>query len=241
MTDLLDQLASLEATSGGPPSEATVAADIGRGRTALRRGRLRAGGLLSAAVLAAGAVAGYAGTAGTHHPRRPAVALPQPGGTATRHHQQRTAAKQHHHGTAGLKHAKIKLVDYSGQEPQGFNVASVPQGFGLQEQSSTGFSFILGPPSADPNPGSFIGKLVVTAEAGSELGNWQHFGDQSVTINGNPGRIGDDGTATQLWFSVGHGVVVDAQAWDSIGMTRQQLIDFANGVTTTPALQLSHG
>ncbi|HEY2553319.1 MAG TPA: hypothetical protein VGI64_22365 [Streptosporangiaceae bacterium] len=239
MTDLLDRLASLEATSSGPPSEATVAADLGRGRAALRRGRLRAGGVLSAAVLAAGAVAAYAGTAGTHH-QQTTIALPQHGSTATRHHQQ-TATKQHQHGTAGSKHAKIKLVDYSGQEPPGFNVASVPQGFGLQEQSSTGFSFILAPPSADHNAGSFIGKLVVTAEAGSELGDWQHFGDQSVTINGNPGRIGDDGTATQLWFSVGNGVVVDAQAWDSIGMTHQQLVDFANGVTTTPALQLSHG
>jgi hypothetical protein len=157
---------------------------------------------------------GASGTVATHHPR---------------------------HSTASPAHVKIKLVNFSGHNPQGFTIASVPQGFNLQEQASTGFEFILAPPGADKSAGSFTGKLVVTAEAGSELGHWQTFGKGSVTIGGRHGRIGDDGTATQLWFSAGHGVVVDVQAWDSIGLTDQQLIDFANGVTTTPALQLSHG
>jgi hypothetical protein len=35
--------------------------------------------------------------------------------------------------------------------------------------------------------------------------------------------------------------VSHVQAWDNIGLTEQHLIDFANGVSTTSALQLSHG
>ena len=38
-----------------------------------------------------------------------------------------------------------------------------------------------------------------------------------------------------------HDIVVDVQAWDSIGLNDQQLIDFADGVTPTSALKLSHG
>jgi hypothetical protein len=215
MTELTDRLALLGATGSDLPSDDIVAADLSRGRAALRRNRIRIGGALSAAALI------IAGTT---------VYLSGSGAVATRHPQQ-----------TATSHLKIKLVNYSGQDPQGFTIASVPQGFGLQEQASNGNEFVLAPPGADKSPGSFTGKLVVTAEAGSELGHWQTFGKRSVTVNGSRGRIGDDGTATQLWFSAGHDVVVDVQAWDSIGLTQQQLIDFADGVTTTPALQLSHG
>jgi hypothetical protein len=216
MTDLTDRLASLGAIRNDLPSEATVAADLGRGRAARRRNRMRVGGALSVAALAVAGTTVYLGASGT-------------------------VATHHQHETAASARLKIKLVNYSGQEPQGFTIASVPQGFGLQEQASNGHEFILAPPGADKITGSFAGKLVVTAEAASDLGKWQTFGQRSVTVNGSQGRIGDDGTATQLWFTAGHDVVVDVQAWDSIGLTDQQLIGFADGVTTTSALQLSHG
>lgn len=233
MNDLTDLLASLGATGNDLPSRATVAADLSRGRAARRRSRMRMGGGVSVAALALAGTGLYFGVSGT----------------APAHHHNQIASAQHHHETvpnrrhetAGPKRLKIKLVNFSGQDPQGFTIKSVPQGFGLQEQASNGHEFVLAPPGADKSPDSFAGKLVVTAEAGSELGKWQTFGQRSVTINGSQARIGDDHTATQLWFTVGHGVVVDVQAWDTIGLTDQQLIDFANGVTTTSALQLSHG
>jgi hypothetical protein len=217
MNDITDGLAELGKHLPQPPSEDTVATDLGRGRAALRRRRLRMGGAVSAAALVIGGTAGYLGVSG------------QP------------AARQHHGATASAP-LKIRLADYNGQQPHGFNVASVPQGFHLQIQASNANSFILAPPGADKSPYSFVGKLVVTAEAASELGGWKSDGDRSVTVHGGQGRIGDQkGFGTQLWFSVGNGIVVDVQAWDSIGLTDQQLINFANGVTTTPALQLGHG
>jgi hypothetical protein len=241
MTDLTDRLASLGATRTGPPSESTVAADLGRGHAALRRSRsrMRAGGAVSVAALVLVGAAGYFAVSGTAAPHRQHLAAPPRHAAAGQHRH--VATTTHQHGNAAPAHAKIKLVDYTGQNPPGFTIASVPQGFGLQTQASTGFAFILAPPNADKNPGSFEGKLVVTAEAGSDLGNWQSFGHLSVTVNGGQGRLGDEGTATQLWFSAGNGVVVDVQAWDSIGLTQQQLINFADGVATTSALQLSHG
>jgi len=53
--------------------------------------------------------------------------------------------------------------------------------------------------------------LLVDAEASSELGNWQSFGDLSVPVKSVRGRI---------------------------GLTEQQVIDFADGVSTTLALLL---
>jgi len=229
MTDITDGLAELGEHRTEAPSEHTVATDLARGRAALRRRRLRLGGALSATVLVIGGAAGYLSVSG------------QP--AARQHHGTAASAplKIHHGGTAPAP-SKIRLAAYRGQQPNGFNVTSVPQGFHLQIQASNANSFILAPPGADKDPSSFVGKLVVTAEAGSELGNWESFGDRSVTVHGGHARIGNQkGSATQLWFGVANGVVVDVQAWDSIGLTDQQLINFADGVTTTPALQLGHG
>ncbi len=142
MTDLTDRLASLGATGNDLASQATVAADLSRGRAARRRRRMRVGGALSVAALALAGTTLYLGASGT-------------------------VATHHGHETAASAHLKIKLVNYTGREPQGFTIASVPQGFGLQEQASNGHAFVLAPPGADKIADSFTGKLVVTAEAAS--------------------------------------------------------------------------
>jgi hypothetical protein len=227
MTDITNGLAELAEHRTEAPSEDTVATDLARGRAARRSRRLRRGSALSAAVLVIGGTAGYLSVSGQPAAHR--------GTTAS-------APLKSHQGSTASASSKIRLAAYTGHQPQGFNVASVPQGFHLQVQASNAGSFILAPPGADKSPYSFVGKLVVTAEAASELGHWESNGDRSVTVHGGQGRIGDQkGSATQLWFSAGHGIVVDVQAWDNIGLTDQQLVTFADGVTTTPALQLGHG
>jgi hypothetical protein len=222
MTDITNGLAELGEPPTGGPSEDTVVADLARGRAALHRRRLRTGGALSVAALAIGGTAGYLAVSG----------------------QPATPPAAQIHGPASAPApapGKIRLASYGGQQPHGFNVASVPQGFHLQTQASSAGLFVLAPPSADKQPDSFVGKLVVTAEAASGLGNWKADGNRWVTVHGERARIGNGGDATQLWFGVAHGIVVDVQAWNNIGLTPQQLVDFADGVTTTPALQLSHG
>jgi hypothetical protein len=136
---------------------------------------------------------------------------------------------------------KIKLVDYAGQEPRGFHIGVIPQGYDLDLQASTPYEVVIAPVGdADKSPDSFVGKVAITAEDVSEYGALSSLGNQSVTIGANPGRIGDDGTATQVWWQIGS-IVIDVQCWDSIGLTQDQLVNFASSVSTTPELQLSHG
>jgi len=219
MIDVTDRLTDLGNTPIGTPDSSTIEGDLSRARSALRRRHRRAGtAALSVAVVAAGGVAWFSSTG--HQPVRhtPVVASrPKP---------------------APLK---IKLVDYVGQEPQGFNIGTIPQGFDLDLQASTPFSIVIAPSSdVDTSPDSFVGKLVVTAEEASTFGSLASLGTQSVTVGGVPGRLGDDGTATQIWWQVGS-IVIDVQSWDSIGLTHDQLVTFASSVSTTPQLQLSHG
>jgi hypothetical protein len=214
MTDVTDRLAELGNTPIGQPSKATIEGDLARGRSALRRRRGRAGtAILPLAVAVAGGVA-WVGSDGGH--RAPTVAPP-------------------------VAPLKVKLVDYVGQEPQGFHIGVVPQGYDLDLQASTPFEVVIAPTGdADKDPDSFVGKVAITAEDASEYGTLSSLGNQSVTVGGNPGRIGDDGTATQVWRQVGS-IIVDVQCWDSIGLTHDQLVNFASSVSTTSQLQLSHG
>ena len=217
MTDVIDRLEGLGTTPIGPPSPETVASDVVRGRSALRQRRRRAGALLVPLTVVAGGGISWLASQGS-----------QAGQPAPRVSTQ----------SNGIK---VKLVDYVGQEPQGFQIGVVPQGYDLDLQASTPFEVVIAPAGdADKSPDSFIGKLAITAENASELGGLSSLGHQSVSVSGNPGRIGDDGTATQIWWQTGS-IIVDVQCWDSIGLTRDQLVAFASSVTTTPQLQLSHG
>jgi hypothetical protein len=217
MTDVTDRLADLGQTPMGSPPVSAIEGDLARGRAALRRRHRWIGATtLSLAVAAAGGAA-WVGTAG-HQP-------------------------DHHTSSVDKSPVplKIKLVDYVGQEPQGFHIGTIPQGYDLDLQASTTYGVVIAPAGdADKSPDSFVGKLVVTAEEASEFGPLSTLGNQSVTIAGLPGRLGDDGTATQIWWQVGS-IMIDVQAWDSIGLTHDQLVGFASSVSTTPQLQLSEG
>jgi hypothetical protein len=217
MNDLIDRLANLGHTPTGPPPVAAIEADVARGRAALRRRRLKVGtSMLSLAVVVGGGVAWFTSGDSNGKPHSPTVATP----------------------TAPLK---VKLVDYVGQEPPGFHIGVIPQGYGLDLQASTPYEVVIAPTGdSDKSPDSFVGKVAITAEDASEYGGLSSLGSQSVTIGGNPGRIGDDGTATQVWRQIGS-IIVDVQCWDSIGLTHDQIVNFASSVSTTPQLQLSHG
>jgi hypothetical protein len=217
MTDVIERLADIGQTPLGPPHLSAVEADLARGRSALRQRRRRGGMVaLSLTIAAAGGAAWLTSASSGRGHRGPGVASPP----APR---------------------KVKLVDYVGPEPQGFQIGTIPQGYGLDLQASTSYSVVLAPAGdADKNPNSFVGKLVITAEDASSYGGLSSLGNQSTTIGAEPGRIGDDGTATQIWWQVGS-IIIDVQTWDSIGLTQAQLVNFASSVSTTPELQLSKG
>jgi hypothetical protein len=194
-----------------------VEGDLARGRSALRRRRLSVGtAALSLAVVAAGGAVWLTGGGFNGGSQSPTAA---PSSVAL----------------------KVKLVDYVGQEPRGFDIGVIPQGYDLDLQASTPYEVVIAPSAdTDHNPDSFVGKVAITAEDASEFGGLSSLGNQAVTVTGHPGRLGDDGTATQVWWQIGT-TMIDVQCWDSIGLTHDQIVDFANSVSTTPQLQLSHG
>jgi hypothetical protein len=217
MTDVIDRLADLGRTPIGPPPVSAIEGDLARGRAALRRRRRSAAtAALSLSVVAAGGTAWLSSTGSGRGSRSPAATSPPVPG-------------------------KVKLVDYVGQEPSGFEIGTVPQGYGLDLQASNAYTVVIAPAGdADKDPDSFAGKLVVSAEDASTFGPLSSLGTQSVTVGDVAGRLGDDGTATQVWWQVGS-VMIDVQCWDSIGLTHDQLVTFAATVSTTPQLQLSKG
>jgi hypothetical protein len=111
----------------------------------------------------------------------------------------------------------------------------------LDLQASTPNEVLIAPEAdADTSPDSFEGKLAVTAEAASEMGGLSTLGSSAVTVGQYAGRIGDDGTATQVWWQVGS-TILDVQCWDTIGLTHAQVVEFASSVSMTSQVQLSHG
>jgi hypothetical protein len=102
MRELTDQLADLADLPAADPSEATVQADVRRGRAALRRRHVREAtvGVAVTAVLVTAGLLTYAARPGSS------------GGTNSK--------------------TQIRLVAYTGKQLPGFTVAQVPEGYVLQ-------------------------------------------------------------------------------------------------------------
>lgn len=211
MTDLTDRLSQL-AAPGAEPADETVRRDLSRGRGAARRRAFRRG----TAGISLAAVAVVGATIAVNADRAPAptpiTAEPSPSQPAPR------------------------LVAYSGQQEPGFVVTKVPAGFVLEGATA----YNLNVARADDRSGLdvFSDKLVVMLES------------QSVTTppEGRPVRVGaydgrlrtvEDGTQVLTYEDGKHRVVV--QAWESLGLTDEQVVEFAEGVTVTAEAQAGVG
>ncbi|MBU2694674.1 hypothetical protein ABFU82_25840 [Nocardioides sp. WV_118_6] len=129
-----------------------------------------------------------------------------------------------------------RLVAYTGQQQPGFVVTKVPAGFVLEGATA----YNLNVARADDHSGLdvFSDKLVVMLES------------QSVTTppEGRPVRVGDhdgrlrtaeDGAQVLTYDDGEHRVVV--QAWKSLGLSDEQVVEFAEGVTVTAEAQAGVG
>ncbi|SFC76693.1 hypothetical protein SAMN04487968_11122 [Nocardioides terrae] len=212
MTDLETRLRALRVPASAP-GEDVVLADVRRARTAAGRRRavrLATGG---AGLLAVGAVA------------TTVVLSNQPQGPT-----QADIAS-----TAPSQSGRIDLVDYTGAQREGFQVAKVPDGYVLQ--GATPFSLDVAPAGDTSSLDSFVGKLVVMLQ--SQDASFDKTG-KAVTVHGSAGYLRTQDAARILEYSDGTHVVV-VQAWNNIGLTDDQLVEFANGVTVTSAAQASVG
>jgi hypothetical protein len=205
MRELTDQLAELSALPTTHPSEATVQADLQRGRSALKRRRTRAfaaGVAVTAALVTAGSLT-YAATSGS---------------------------SPHSHSSE-----RIQLVAYHGDQLPGFTVAEVPEGYVLQ--GATAYSLDIAQPNDNTSLDAFTGKLVVMLQSQDVK---MDTNGTPVTVNGHQGYLREGPPATTLEYTDGtHDIVV--QEWQNIGLTDDQLIQFASGVSVTAAAQAGVG
>lgn len=197
LKDLLDGVA--------PPPSAAVdpAADLARGRALLHRTRRRR----VASVAGVGAAA--AGLAVT------VSLLPAPSPPA------RDTTPSSVQALGGLR-----LVAWTGEQPPGYRVAEVPEGWEVQGGSPFALTLArIGDP--DRSPDSFVGKLVVMLQSSSFTGAPE---GELVDVAGREGRFVVDGATQMLTFRIADGRWVVVQAPTVLGWDAARLARFASGV-----------
>jgi hypothetical protein len=212
MTDL-DTLLSRAAQSPVPPaSDSIVAADVARGRRALIHRNMRRLGTRTAlaaviAVVAVGAVHVSSGSNGTTSATTPTT---QVGGV------QPNAANP-----------SIKLVAYTGTQPDGYTVDSVPAGWEIQGVNN--FALDIAPVGfADKDLNSFAGKLVVMLMSKDEKPP-----TTGVPVNvgvAGTGRISHFNPEPILTFQDSAGHWLDIQVPASLHWTDAQVTAFGAAV-----------
>ena len=234
MTDLRNHFEGI-AGPVSPPTAEQVAADLTRGRRALRRRRTRqtaAGSSFAVAALVA-AFAVAANGDGT------APGAPVATGT----------------GDRSSSAAAVKLVAYQGEQPKGFTIDTVPDGWFVQ--SDDNYNLVLAPnkvkkpgpnvnPSTDPvyDEQTFVGKIAIFLESKdqsgpSREGTTVQVGDQKgVLLKSLRGETPDGPAPTapggdtgwELWVKQPAGVYLIIQYWQGIGLTRDQILEIGRGV-----------
>jgi hypothetical protein len=227
MSDVRDVLDRTARSAESPPSDQTVEADVHRGRAALTRRRVTqcsVAGLIAVVVAAGAAV--VAGNVG--HSSHTAY-------TITPHGSQRHGQTN---GSGAVAGAPIRLVDYAGDQLDGFVVDQVPQGWFLQ--GSNPYALTIAPDGDTTSPDGFEGKLVVMLLSKSVA---QRLPDgDPVTVDGHDGVVSQGPPADVLTYEDGAGHFVQIQAWTSaLHWTSDQLVAFAEGVHVTAAAQQGVG
>ncbi|MDR7276104.1 hypothetical protein [Catenuloplanes atrovinosus] len=221
MSDLrqyLDRIAGPERD----PSPGAVDADVARGRTALRRRRRLhglAGGALAlavAAALGAGALGANTGTGVRSGPVVPhAGAAESPAGTDP-----------------------VRLVAFTGDQPEGFRIDVVPEGWEIQ--SSTGTTLLIAPIGlANRDPNVFVDKITISFQYDAPAPD---VPGEIVSVGGAPGvlRTGDSGVRT-LYAAQRDGAWLVIQLWNNLRWDTGTIVAFAAGITVTDEVTASQG
>jgi hypothetical protein len=224
MPDPMTRLAALHDGPLAAVDDAAIASDLRRGRNALVTRHRRRAGAASAAAIGVVAVSSlsYALASGGSS-RAPQAVVPR---TVVTHASGKATS-------ASPTTPAIQLLAYNGKQLPGYSVKRVPKGYVLQGISGSVLDIAE---SGDHSPlDSFDGKLVVMLNdfPGPTTGT-------PVSVSGHPGRIDDQDGVLILTYSDGtHNVAV--QSWSNIHLSRDQLVQFAEGVTVLPSAQVGHG
>ncbi|MFN2625693.1 MAG: hypothetical protein ABR520_06360 [Mycobacteriales bacterium] len=213
MTEIRDLLA--RAADPVVVSAATVDADISRARRALqhRRARRTAGSLLVVGAAGGALTLVRSDTPATREPdvavaRTPVVSrAPKPVATL------RTTL----------------LVAYTGAQPSGYRVKSVPQGWEIQ--GADPFAMTIAPVGfADQQPASFVGKLVVMLRSADDNGPPQ---GKPVKVGERTGYVSHAEQTAVLTYQDARGHWIQVQVPPSLHWTDEQIASFGAGVEIT--------
>jgi hypothetical protein len=221
MKDMIDALGALRQTGPQAPADAeTVAADVARAHRGLvhrRRRRWVVGSGAAAVTAIAVGAAVVVGVSG-HAPAAPV-------------HQQAAQVQQ-----------QVQLAAYTGNQPAGFVVQTVPVGWKVV--SSNQYAFEVVPPTvstADPRKINFMSGITVMLQGDSTFPSGSRL--TPVTVNGRPGQLGypEGNIAQWLVFSDAKGNKVMVQVPVNLGLTTDQIVRFADGITVTGDAQAPRG
>ena len=193
-------------------TDATVKRDVMRGRGAARRRTVRVG--IASLGVAAVAAVGVTVAINADQPVAPPVA--QPAGDE---------------GQSG----DLQLVAYTGAQEPGFIITKVPEGFVLEGAGP--FNLNIARPDNLTGLGDFVDKVVVMLESSSVTGAPE---GTPVKVGDLDGWLRDSDEATVLTYIDGANRVV-VQVWDSLGLTDDQIVELAEGVTVTDEAQAGVG
>ena len=135
----------------------------------------------------------------------------------------------------------VDLVTYHGEQPPGFIVNLVPEGWYIQQPDHGAYSLAIARDGDTSSPDAFVGKLVVgllSSDASVPKNG------EPVDINGREGVISpSDGGVTTLTFPYADGRYVQIQAWSmaDLGWSNDQLVRFAEGITVTASAKAGVG
>ena len=235
MMDLRD---AFQEVAGQPvaPTVQQVDGDLSRGRTALRRRRAiqTAGGSLFA--IAAGVAAFAVATSGT---------ATSPGGTEAK-------------APPAASAQSIKLVAYKGEQPKGFTIDTVPDGWFVQAVNTS--ELVIAPdkaknpgPDVDPSkapvydPRDYRDKIAVFLQSKDEKAPegkpTEVNGREMILRKSVPGDVtGPDGGPSpepvradgdygaSVFVKQDSGIYVIVQFWGGLGFAQQQMLELASGV-----------
>lgn len=218
MSDLRTRLDEIAGPVTAPSGE-TVAADLSRGRRALRR--RRAGQVVTGSGLAVAVAVALTVPTGT------GGGTPAPGGTST-------AVAD---GGAALPVA-AKLVAYTGDQPAGFSLDQVPEGWEVQGVDTYGLT--LAPKdAADKHPHSFIGKIAIFLQ-----GDLPDVVQKEVRVGDQPAVLatmeGESQPGT-LFVKQPSDAYLTIQFWSGLNWSEQDIVSFAVGVHVHPGAEVSNG
>ncbi|GAB7048107.1 hypothetical protein [Catenuloplanes indicus] len=210
------------------PSAAAIEGDLARGRKAVRRrraARVATGSAVGVAAIATAFALTVTGPAGTPPATVPAPAL------------------------AEASASGVQLVAYSGEQPEGFTIDKVPQGYTVQTQNE--HALVLAPEqlpsvrlsdvpdSVLDNPQAFIYKIAVYL-AGPEAvpGDSEKIsvGGKNALFHLDAPRTseGEREPGARYFITVAPSVHMVVQFWPDMKLTEVQMTEIAGGIDVAP-------